>query len=122
MPAYSRLVELFIPSIVWGLIYIRFGLLPCIISHFTYDVILISIPIFISSSSGILFDQLVVIILALVPLWIVLQRRFSVGRWIDLSNSYYNKAFKPQRQEAPKTDSKQVDIKSISSNYPKYQT
>ena len=32
-PAYSRPIELFVPSLIWGLIYLRFGLLPSIITH-----------------------------------------------------------------------------------------
>ena len=29
-PAYSRLVELIVPSLIWGLIFLRFGLLPTV--------------------------------------------------------------------------------------------
>jgi membrane protease YdiL (CAAX protease family) len=36
-PSYARLVELIIPSLVYGLIYLRFGLLPCMILHFVFD-------------------------------------------------------------------------------------
>ena len=36
-PAYSRPVELILPSIVWALIYLRFGLLPTILLHATFD-------------------------------------------------------------------------------------
>ena len=50
-PPYSRLVELIIPSLFWGFIYLRFGLLPVIISHFGYNVVWFSLPIFTSSSS-----------------------------------------------------------------------
>src|SRR5437899_4633343 len=32
-PSYSRLVELFIPAIVWALIFLRFGLIPTILLH-----------------------------------------------------------------------------------------
>ena len=49
-PAYSRLIELIIPSLFWGAVYLRFGLLPVIISHFGYDVVWFALPIFTSSS------------------------------------------------------------------------
>ena len=62
-PAYSRLVELIIPSIFWGFVYIRFGLLPVIISHFGYDVVWFAMQLFVSSSNDLIFDKLMVIIL-----------------------------------------------------------
>ena len=45
-PAYSRLVELFVPALIWGLIFLRFGLLPTIILHGTFDLVLMSIRCF----------------------------------------------------------------------------
>ena len=38
-PAYSRPVELLLPSIVWALIFLRFGLLPTILLHATFDLV-----------------------------------------------------------------------------------
>ena len=69
----DRLVELIIPSIIFGLLYLQFGLLPAIISHFMYDAVLMSLPIFTSSASGMWFDQLMVFVLCLVPVWIILM-------------------------------------------------
>ena len=52
-PAYARVVELIIPSFVFGGLYLTFGLLPAIISHFTFDVVWFSIPLFVSTASGV---------------------------------------------------------------------
>src|SRR4029450_8065750 len=45
-PAYARPVELIIPSIGFGLLYLYFGLLPGIILHFTFDVVWFALLIF----------------------------------------------------------------------------
>ena len=39
-PPWARPVELFLPSIVWGLVYLRFGILPGILMHFGFDLAL----------------------------------------------------------------------------------
>ena len=49
-PSYARLVELLIPSFIWGAIYLRFGLLTNIIAHTVYDIIWFSMPIFVSQT------------------------------------------------------------------------
>ena len=94
-PAYARPVELIIPSIGFGLLYLYFGLLPGIILHFTFDVVWFSLPIFLAKAPGIWFQQLMVVLLTLVPLWIVLWRRIQVGRWTELSPSDLNAAWTP---------------------------
>jgi membrane protease YdiL (CAAX protease family) len=94
-PAYARPVELIIPSIGFGLLYLYFGLLPGIILHFTFDVVWFAIPIFLAKAPGIWFQQFMVVALTLVPLWIVLWRRMQVGRWTELSPSELNAAWTP---------------------------
>ncbi|HEX9368957.1 MAG TPA: hypothetical protein VF921_20170 [Vicinamibacterales bacterium] len=94
-PAYARPVELIIPSIGFGLLYLYFGLLPGIILHFTFDVVWFAIPIFLAKAPGIWFQQLMVVALTLVPLWIVIWRRMQVGRWTELSPSELNAAWTP---------------------------
>src|SRR5258708_16208232 len=86
-PAYARPVELIIPSIGFGLLYLYFGLLPGIILHFTFDVVWFAIPIFLAQAPGIWFQQFMVLALTLVPLWIVLWRRVQVGRLNELAPS-----------------------------------
>ena len=94
-PAYARPVELIIPSIGFGLLYLYFGLLPGIILHFTFDVVWFALPIFLAKAPGIWFQQVMVVVLTLVPLWIVIWRRMQVGRWTQLSPSDLNAAWTP---------------------------
>ncbi|MCP4755980.1 MAG: CPBP family intramembrane metalloprotease [Proteobacteria bacterium] len=98
-PAYARLVELLVPSLIWGAIFLRFGLLPAIISHFTYDVVLIGLPLFVSSAPGVLFDQTVVVVLTLIPLWVVVFSRWRVGAWSEVKAEAYNLGWIPPVKE-----------------------
>jgi hypothetical protein len=83
-PAYSRLVELFIPAFIWGLIFLRFGLLTTVILHAVFDLVLMSIPIFLVEGSGSAFNQALVVAAGLAPLGVVLWRRIRLGSWLEL--------------------------------------
>ena len=101
-PAYARPVELIIPSIGFGLLYLYFGLLPGIILHFAFDVVWFALPIFLAKAPGIWFQQLMVVVLTLVPLWIVVWRRMQVGRWTELAPADVNAAWQapPPRERS----------------------
>src|SRR6185436_7203285 len=73
-PAYARPVELVLPSIGFGLLYLVFGLLPGVILHFAFDAFWFSMPLFASSAAGIRVQQLLVVAMIFVPLWVVLAR------------------------------------------------
>jgi len=94
-PSYARMVELFIPSIAWGLIYLRFGLLPVIVLHFAFDVVAFAIPIFVSTTPGIWFDRTMIIVLTLIPLFIVMKARIRNKEWLDLKEEHYNRSWQP---------------------------
>ncbi len=97
-PAYARLVELIIPSFVFGGIYLTYGLLTSIISHFVFDVVWFSLPLFISTAKGIWIDRAIVILLTLTPLWVVLRARLKKGAWGTVPEEAYNRAWKPSEQ------------------------
>ncbi len=99
-PAYARLVELLIPSFIFAGIYLRFGLLPSIISHYTYDVVLFALPIFLAQNMQAWVNKIAVVLFIFVPLWIVLYRRLSRGAWITLSSDAYNRTWQPSTQSA----------------------
>jgi hypothetical protein len=44
-PAYARLVELIIPALGFGGLYLLFGLVPAIVLHFAFDVVWIALPL-----------------------------------------------------------------------------
>jgi len=109
-PAYARLIELIMPSIIFGILYLQFGLLPAIISHFIYDAVLMSIPIFSSSATGMWFDQLMVFILCLIPIWVLIVGRIKEKSWVELDNKFYNSSFKPPPEKKTKSRKSSVKI------------
>ncbi len=94
-PSFARPLELILPSIGFGLLYVYFGLLPGIVLHFAFDVVWFALPIFVASAPGIWFQKLMVIVMTAVPLGIVVWRRLQVGRWIDLPPALRNGAWAP---------------------------
>jgi membrane protease YdiL (CAAX protease family) len=105
-PAYARLVELIVPAIGFGLLYLVFGLLPAIVLHFAFDVVWFSLPLFAANTPGIWFDRSVVILLTLIPLWVVLNGRRKIGEWSEPPAEARNAAFSPQerREDDPEVE------------------
>ena len=100
-PAYARVVELSIPAMVWGAVYVYYGLVPTILTHFLYDLVLISSVLFASDAR---VDQIVVLGVALVPLAIVLWHRRG-GRGtdrppVDALNGAWRPPALPQKGES----------------------
>lgn len=102
-PAYARMVELILPSLVWGGIYLYFGLLPAIILHFAIDVFWFSLPLFVSTAAGIWVDRVLVIVLTLMPLWLVLFYRFRNKAWREPAPETFNRAWQSPVDRAPET-------------------
>jgi hypothetical protein len=101
-PAYARLVELILPSFMFGGLYLVFGLWPGIVLHFTYDATLFALPLFVSSAPGAWVDRLMVVLLVLVPLWVVLGGRRRAGAWTEAGEETRNGAWQPPaREERP---------------------
>ncbi|HKJ91917.1 MAG TPA: CPBP family glutamic-type intramembrane protease, partial [Longimicrobiales bacterium] len=95
-PPYARVVELFIPAVALGLVYLRFGLLPGVLAHASYDLTWFSLPLF--SMHGAPVSKGVVIVVALVPLAIVLLARMRRGARTEAPGEAYNAAWSPERQ------------------------
>jgi membrane protease YdiL (CAAX protease family) len=94
-PAYSRPVELFGPSIVWGLIFLRFGLVPTVLLHATFDLTLFAIPVFLLDAPGALAQQALIVAAGLVPLAIVGWRVARAGGLHELPVGAWNGAWQP---------------------------
>lgn len=90
LPGYSRLLELLIPSLVFGLVFLRFGLVPCITAHFLYDLVLMSSPLFTAEGDGLIIDRVLVVAAGLTPLGILLAARLRAGRWQAMPAEGYN--------------------------------
>ena len=91
-PPYARVIELTIPALTWGAVYVFFGLVPTILTHFLYDLALISGVLFASDA---MFDQGVIVAVGLVPAAIVLWARRG-GRARSTPPEWaYNRAWSP---------------------------
>ena len=94
-PAYARVVELVVPSIIFGLLYLRYGLLPAIIMHFAFNIVLMGLPIFYTTGPGIWLDRSILVLLAFLPIAIILLRRYQIGGWSDLPGRLRNGGWQP---------------------------
>jgi hypothetical protein len=92
-PAYSRPVELFVPALVWGLIFLRFGLLPTMLLHGTFDLTLFAIPVFLVAAPGAQVQQALIVLAGLAPLLVVLWRIARAGGITQLPVGLYNGAW-----------------------------
>ncbi len=99
-PAYSRLVELLLPSLLWALIFLRYGLLPTILLHALFDLVLFSIPLFLIDAPGASTQQALVIAAACVPAAIVALRRLRQREWRALPAALWNGAWRPRAVHA----------------------
>ena len=101
-PSYARLIELIVPSTLFGLLYLRFGLLPAIVMHFAFDAVLFGIPLFVSSAPGAWVDQGIFGLIFLTPIWVLLSVRYRGGvGWIEAPAALRNEAWSPPAAEVP---------------------
>jgi len=90
LPGYSRVVELFIPALAFGLVYLRFGLLVGMMTHYLYDLVLMSLPIFFAQDTSLLLDKALVVLAGIGPLlWVILARR-RAGAAHSLADEWRN--------------------------------
>ena len=99
-PSYVRLIELIVPSFLFGGIYLGWGLLPAIISHTTYDIIWFALPLFVSTAPGIWLDKTFVIVGALIPLLVVIFNSYKSGLQ-RAPETVLNKAWRPTQTTEP---------------------
>ena len=86
------------PALLWGVTYLHFGLVPTILAHFTYNLSLISLPLFASAAPGVVLDRAAVVAAGLVPLLVVLRARRKVGARAVAPEWAYNRAWRPPAQ------------------------
>lgn len=94
-PGYFRLLELFVPSLLFGVLYLIFGLIPTIISHFLYDLFLMTLPLFATAGSQLFISKAIIIILGLAPLLIIIYQRIKRGSWYKPTLADCNNALLP---------------------------
>ena len=94
-PAYARVAELTPFAFGWGVIYLYFGLIPTVLTHFLYDLSLISSLLFTAEGPGVLFDRGVIVVVGLLPLAIVLRARMGGRASPQAPEWSYNRAWAP---------------------------
>lgn len=96
-PSYARLVELLLPSFLFGALFLRWGLVPAIVLHFEYDLVLFALPLLATPATALVGSKLLVAAAALVPLGILVVRRQATGAWGDLGAEHRNAAHRAGR-------------------------
>ena len=94
-PAYARIVEIMPAFVVFGLVYLRFGLLPVIVAHFGVDMVYMSLPIFFTETDRIWVDRLIAILLFTVPLLVVAIALLVRRGWRPVPEGLLNRAWVP---------------------------
>jgi membrane protease YdiL (CAAX protease family) len=103
-PAYARIVEMLIPFMLYGLIYIKWGLLPVVVSHFVYDIVLMGMPLFLLSAPGMWFHRILLVVAALIPMLIPVYRRIRAGTWYEIQSGDLNASFETEIKETPEKE------------------
>lgn len=112
-PAYARVVELILPSLFFGAVYLRYGLLPAIVLHFAFDVVWFAIPLFVSEAPGVWVDQVLVVLLTLVPLGAIGWVRWRAGEWSALFPDKLNGAWNPPATREPAAEAEAPPVASV---------
>jgi hypothetical protein len=95
-PSYARLVELLLPSALFGALYLVYGLVPGIVLHFSFDLVLSGLPILASSTTTSRIDQGLLLVLGLAPLGVLLVAWRRHGRLGELPETLRNGAWQPE--------------------------
>ena len=119
-PAYSRLVELFVPSLVWALLFLRFGLLITILLHALFDLTLFAIPLFLVDAPGAWAQRALVVAAGCVPLGIVLMQRVRGGAWHELSDRFRNGAWQRTTGAAEADSTRGTDEYPVDAPLPRW--
>ncbi|MDD5746015.1 MAG: CPBP family intramembrane metalloprotease, partial [Candidatus Omnitrophica bacterium] len=79
-PAYVRGIELTVAGIVFGVVFIRYGLEAVIIAHFIIDAALVGLPLLRSTNGYFVVSGIIVVAAALIPAGWVMVRVFQAKR------------------------------------------
>lgn len=75
-PAYSRGVELFAEAVLWAVIFLRFGLVPTVVCHFTFDLLLFGLFAMAGDAPAYRISLAIVVTALLTPAAVVLWMRW----------------------------------------------
>jgi len=78
-PVYVRGIELTIGGVIFGIFFLRFNIMTCIVAHYVLDAIFIGIPLLRSGNTYYIISGVVVCLLAAVPLVLGIPGFFRKG-------------------------------------------
>lgn len=116
IPYYVRLIELIVPSIIFGILYIKLGLFSVILLHFLYDTIFLSLTLFVTNN--IIYEKLILLLGLFLPAILTLAA-FLIKKLFKLKfeNNFYNRDFKPKSTEIINKEKDEPTINYIKDNY-----
>ena len=94
-PAYGVVAMLVLPAILFGFVYLSFGLVPVVLAHFLYNLILLSVPLFTTVGDVSMFNQIIIIGVAIFPLLYIGLCRLKQGQLNQIAHDALNKAWEP---------------------------
>jgi len=81
LPVYLRGIELTIGGVLFGLVFLRWGVVACIVAHFVIDAVQIGMPLLTSGNATYIVSGLIVMGIALLPAvaaWFLRSRTLEV--------------------------------------------
>ncbi len=115
-PFYIRTLELFVPFLGYGFVYLKYGLVPCIIAHYLFDVYQFSMIIFNMNTNMIWIQQSICILWLLIPAIITIKAKIVnkviVGQ--NIPERFLNKNWQPptalMRKQIPMTKKQNTSL------------
>ena len=85
-PVYMRGIELTIEGVIFGLLFLRFGIMACIIAHYVFNTVMIGIPLLESGNAYYIISGVIVCLLAALPMmdgwnWRASVKRVQAEEW-----------------------------------------
>ena len=95
-PPYSRGVEIFLEACVWGLLFVRFGILVPVIAHFVYDLVLFGL--FSSAGSDVQYrvSAIALLLVLLAPALSVFWAVWRQRGWAALGSDAWFQGWQPE--------------------------
>lgn len=100
-PAYVRIVEIAPAFLVFGLLYLRFGLLPVIVAHYAVDMALMSTPLFFTDIPGIWASRAMAVVLLAAPALAVAAAALARRKFAPVSGDALNAGWVPAPAAPP---------------------
>ncbi|GAB5356880.1 hypothetical protein AAMO2058_000326500 [Amorphochlora amoebiformis] len=100
-PSYARLVELILPSLLFGALFVYRGLVPGVIMHFIYDLVWMGLPIFLSIHPTAILHRIILTCLGSLPLLLPISLSLLKPNTINPLSSYLNSSWTPPPRSPP---------------------